>query len=89
MYKTDELGRVNSVSTDLKKLTNDRNTHQQRKAGATGGIKDGLEDDHGGHLIASMFNDLSEQINYVPMNKKVNGSGGDWYKLEQIWKTEY
>ncbi|NOH78363.1 hypothetical protein F0231_01260 [Vibrio sp. RE86] len=56
--------------------------------GVSGAIKDGLEDDHGGHLIASMFNGLGEQINYVPMNKKVNGSGGEWGSLERLWKNE-
>lgn len=89
LYKTDELGRVDSVSTDLTELVRrDRNTYQQGQAGKTGGIKDGLEDDHGGHLIASMFDGLGEQINYVPMNKKVNGSGGEWGSLERIWRNE-
>ncbi len=89
LYKTDELGRVDSVSTDLTELVRgDRNNYQQGQAGKTGGIKDGLEDDHGGHLIASMFDGLGEQINYVPMNKKVNGSGGEWGSLERIWKNE-
>ncbi|MEH0370005.1 hemagglutinin repeat-containing protein [Vibrio mimicus] len=89
LYKTDELGRVDSVSTDLTELVRgDRNKYQQGQAGKIDGIKDGLEDDHGGHLIASMFNGLGEQINYVPMNKKVNGSGGEWGNLERIWKNE-
>ncbi len=89
LYKTDELGRVDTVSTDLTELVRrDRNNYQQGQAGKTGGIKDGLEDDHGGHLIASMFDGLGEQINYVPMNKKVNGSGGEWGSLERIWRSE-
>jgi predicted ribonuclease toxin of YeeF-YezG toxin-antitoxin module len=64
-----------------------RNTNQQTKAGKTAGIKDGLANDDGGHLIASMFDGLGEQINYLPMDKKVNRSGGEWYNLEQKWKN--
>ncbi|HFQ4917049.1 TPA: DNA/RNA non-specific endonuclease, partial [Vibrio vulnificus] len=52
-YKTDELGRVKSVSGKLELNKVDRNTYQQSKAGKTDGIKDGLVDDEGGHLIAS------------------------------------
>ncbi|MDQ9036416.1 DNA/RNA non-specific endonuclease [Acinetobacter seifertii] len=46
-----------------------------------------MRNDHGGHLIASMFNGPGEGINLVPMNAKFNGSGGACYELETKWKT--
>lgn len=88
IYKTDDKGRVGEVTSTLKLESATRNSGQQLKAGKTDGIKDGLKDDHGGHIIAAMFNGIGEQINYVPMNKKVNGSGGEWFKLETKLKTE-
>ncbi|POC59848.1 hypothetical protein CRN32_04245, partial [Vibrio vulnificus] len=71
-YKTDELGRVKSVSGKLELNKVDRNTYQQSKAGKTDGIKDGLVDDEGGHLIASIFKGPGEQINYAAMNGNLN-----------------
>lgn len=34
----------------------------------------------------SPSNGLGEGINLVPIDAKLNGSGGEWYKLEQQWK---
>ncbi|MFL1733135.1 DNA/RNA non-specific endonuclease [Moraxella oculi] len=42
--------------------------------------------DHGGHLIASMFNGLGEGINIVPMDAKFNGVKGRWYEMEMRWR---
>ena len=81
-YKTDANGRVSSVQADLKLEANDRNGYQQKVSGRT----DRKPDDHGGHLIASMFKGPGEGINIVPMDKAFNGSGGEWYKLETDWK---
>ena len=81
-YKTDANGRVSSVQADLKLEANDRNRYQQKVSGRT----DRKPDDHGGHLIASMFKGPGEGINIVPMDKAFNGSGGEWYKLETDWK---
>lgn len=33
-----------------------------------------------------MFKGAGEAINLVPMDRTLNGSGGEWYKLEQVWK---
>ena len=82
-YKTDELGRVVTVSGTLDLTKQDRNTYQQTKAGKTAGIKDGVEDDEGGHLIASIFNGPGEQINYAAMNGNLNK--GAWKKMESDW----
>ncbi|MCX2769717.1 DNA/RNA non-specific endonuclease [Pseudoalteromonas sp. B530] len=82
-YKTDEFGRVKSVSGKLDLDTVDRNKYQQSKAGATGGIKDGLVDDEGGHLIATIFKGPGEQINYAAMNGNLNK--GAWKRMENKW----
>ncbi|WP_269915490.1 two-partner secretion domain-containing protein [Acinetobacter sp. HY1485] len=83
-YKTDEVGRVNSVEANLKLEKNDRNNYQQKISGKNNGR---LDDDHGGHLLASMFNGPGEGVNIVPMNKTFNGSSGRWYQLETYWKN--
>ncbi|SIO95900.1 hemagglutinin repeat-containing protein [Vibrio spartinae] len=82
-YKTDSDGRVNSVEADLKLDPWDRNTYQQKVSGR----ECRSPDDCGGHLIASMFGGPGEGINLVPMNGKLNGSGGEWYKLETQWRN--
>ena len=81
-YKTDANGRVSSVQADLKLEANDRNRYQQKVSGRT----DRKPDDHGGHLIASMFKGPGEGINIVPMDKTFNGASGAWYQLENDWK---
>ena len=81
-YTTDAQKRVKEVSADLRIDPWNRNAYQQRIAG-------GLcrqESDCGGHLIASIFGGPGEAINLVPMDAKLNGAGGEWYKLEQQWK---
>ncbi|MDN0128014.1 DNA/RNA non-specific endonuclease [Yersinia massiliensis] len=50
-FKTDSLGRTESVESSLSWSKNDRNTYQQCKTG-----KCGVDGDEGGHLIASIFN---------------------------------
>ncbi|SFD77527.1 DNA/RNA non-specific endonuclease, partial [Pseudoalteromonas denitrificans] len=82
-YKTDELGRVKSVGGELDLSKVDRNTYQQGKAGKTDGIKDGLSDDEGGHLIASIFKGPGEQINYAAMDGNLNK--GAWKRMENKW----
>jgi len=82
-YKTDELGRVKGVSGKLDLSKVDRNTYQQGKAGKLDGIKDGLTDDEGGHLIASIFKGPGEQINYAAMDGNLNK--GAWKRMENNW----
>ena len=81
-YKTDANGRVSSVQADLELGKSDRNSYQQKVSGRD----DRAKDDHGGHLIASMFKGPGEGINIVPMDKTFNGSSGAWYQLESDWK---
>ena len=81
-YFTDEAGRVNKVSGELKLETKDRNVYQQ---GKSVDIKDGIKgDDQGGHIIARVFNGPGEQINYVPQTAKLNN--GEWKSMEKKWK---
>lgn len=84
-YKTDANGRVNLVSGKLELKTRDRNTYQQSKSSKTGGIKDGLPRDDGGHLVASTFFGAGEQINYLPMDSNLNRSA--WLKMENGWRS--
>ena len=81
-YFTDEAGRVNKVSGELKLETKDRNIYQQGKAVE---IKDGITgEDQGGHIIARIFNGPGEQINYIPQNAKLNN--GEWKSMENTLK---
>ena len=72
LYETDSKGRVTKVSCKLDLNMRDRNTYQQGKSAKEAGIKDGLADYDGGHLVASIFNGAGEQINYAPMNSNLN-----------------
>ncbi len=83
LYETDDAGRVSRVSGKLDLNTRDRNTYQQVKSAKEAGIKDGLSDDDGGHLIASIFDGPGEQINYAPMNSNLNR--GAWKRMENKW----
>lgn len=74
---------MHSVSGKLELSKADRNKYQQSKAGETDGIKDGLLDDEGGHLIASIFKGPGEQINYAAMNGNLNK--GAWKRMENEW----
>ena len=81
-YFTDEYGRVNKVSGELKLETKDRNLYQQGKSVE---IKDGIAgEDQGGHIIARIFNGPGEQINYVPQSAKLNN--GQWRAMERTWQ---
>lgn len=81
-YFTDEAGRVNKVSGELKLETKDRNVYQQGKSvDVNNGIKG---DDQGGHIIARVFNGHGEQINYVPQTAKLNNV--EWKSMENSWK---
>ena len=80
-YFTDEAGRVNKVSGELKLETKDRNIYQQGKSVE---IKDGVRGkDQGGHIIARIFNGPGEQINYVPQTATLNN--GEWKSMEKKW----
>ena len=81
LYETDANRRTISVEGELRLRQNDRLEYQQACAG--GNCR--LPDDHGGHLIASQFEGPGEAINIVAMNKTLNGSSGEWYKMEQEW----
>uniref|UniRef100_UPI0037362D2C DNA/RNA non-specific endonuclease n=1 Tax=Vibrio atypicus TaxID=558271 RepID=UPI0037362D2C len=83
LYETDDLSRVHKVSGELKLGVRDRNTYQQTKSAKVDGIKDGLTEDDGGHLIASIFDGAGEQINYAPMNANLNR--GAWKAMENKW----
>ncbi|MCM3702388.1 DNA/RNA non-specific endonuclease [Paenibacillus macerans] len=81
-YKTDNLGRIESVEADSLELkTASRNAGMQRAAGR----EDRLKTDDGGHLIGSQFNGSGDIDNLVAQNSQINRSGGEWYKMETEW----
>lgn len=47
------------------------------------GGNDCLDDDDGGHLIATIFKGSGNMDNLVPMNSNLNR--GEWKKLENEW----
>ncbi len=46
-------------------------------------LADGLDKDEGGQLIASIFNDPGEQVNYAAMDGNLNK--GAWKRMENKW----
>jgi hypothetical protein len=81
IFDSDNLGRVKKVSGELKLQTRGRNTYQQ---GRSVEIKDGIDGDQGGHLIADIFYGPGEQINYLPMKSTLNQSA--WRQMENTLK---
>ncbi|KEO81578.1 DNA/RNA non-specific endonuclease [Tumebacillus flagellatus] len=82
LYTTDDQGRIVKVEGELDFGTAKRNKYAQ----GNDFKGDRLQNDDGGHLIASMFNGSGNLDNLVPMNKDINRVNGKWYNLEQMWK---
>ncbi|MGH0943486.1 DNA/RNA non-specific endonuclease [Bacillus mycoides] len=78
-YTTDSQGRVASCEGSLQLGDGKRNNYAQRVIGGN----DRLEDDDGGHLIATIFKGSGNMDNLVPMNSNLNR--GEWKKLENEW----
>lgn len=82
-YTIDAQGRIAKAEGALSLNTRNRNGYQQSvKCKAS---KDGLPDDHGGHLFASIFDGAGEQINLLPMKSSLNL--GAWKSMENEWKS--
>lgn len=81
MYKTDDLGRIKNAEGSLSLGNAKRNSYAQTTIGGS----DRLSDDHGGHLIASIFEGSGDIDNLVPMNGNFNQSA--WKKMENAWAT--
>ncbi len=79
IYKTDSLGRIDSVEGTLKLGKGKRNDYAQKVAGR----EDRLADDHGGHLIARIMEGSGEIDNLVPMNSNLNQHA--WRTMENTW----
>ncbi|MFC4076165.1 DNA/RNA non-specific endonuclease [Salinithrix halophila] len=78
-YKTDGSGRINSTKGELTLETSKRKPYSQRIVGR----EDRASNDHGGHLIASIFGGSGDIDNLVPMNQNLNQ--GRWKALENKW----
>ncbi|MDR2889380.1 MAG: DNA/RNA non-specific endonuclease [Lachnospiraceae bacterium] len=88
IYTTDDKGRIESVRGSLELKKGDRNEYAQRTVGGEDRHdgKDGGGKDDGGHLIGTQFNGSGEIDNLVPQDSKINRSGGQWFKMETVWK---
>ncbi|MDO6459233.1 DNA/RNA non-specific endonuclease [Granulosicoccaceae sp. 1_MG-2023] len=78
---TDSDGRTTNVTSTITEDDLDtgvRNCYQQGKVGSCG-----LDDDEGGHLIATKLGGPSERINLVPQNMNLNRS--IWKRMENRW----
>ncbi len=84
LYETDLEGRIKKVSGELKLDARGRNAYQQGKSVTSKGGTKGA--DQGGHLIGDRFFGPGEQINYLPMDAKLNQ--GAWKAMENKWATE-
>jgi hypothetical protein len=83
-YYTDAEGKVTKVTVDKLELQA-RESNQYQQSVKCKKVKDGLPGDDGGHLKGSQFDGAGEQINFVPMNRTINQSGGTWYQMESEW----
>ncbi len=92
-YRTDGQGRIKRAEGQLERKSRDRSGYQQGKAGRRPkpdnenlqpGVKDGKENDQGGHLIASSLNGPGEQINLVPQDAQLNNKV--WGDMEEKWR---
>lgn len=76
IYKTDKLGRVISMETTNVTVVDGARKQNPGEVGnetsKTKTLKDGKENDQGGHLFGDQFGGCSEQINLVPMSVEVN-----------------
>lgn len=72
-FETDDKGRVVSAKVDkVKVVDSDKRLRDRNRTPETKNIKDGKENDDGGHLIGDIFGGSSDQINLVPMDKNTN-----------------
>jgi hypothetical protein len=77
-YKTDNQGRVETVSGKLTSQKGIRDNYEQQRVGHLG-----QEGDHGGHLIATCFDGSPEGVNLVPQDSNLNQ--GEWKRMEGKW----
>ncbi len=87
IYKTDDLGRVISCSSERSKAFKSINRNTQRNTDIQKYIVEKLDGrvglDDGGHLFANSTGGPNELINQVPMSRELNRNGL-WRELEQI-----
>jgi ribosomal protein S20 len=84
IYETDALGRTVRAVTVLDQLAadTDRSGSQQRAAGGP----DRLTTDDGGHIFATLFGGLGEDINIQAMDLSINR--GAYQELESLWAQQ-
>lgn len=78
--QTDKLSRPTYYKCYPKLTKNPiRNTKEQVMSKH---LRDGFDEDEGGHILASSLGGIAEQLNYLPMTTKINQSGGSFFKFE-------
>lgn len=78
VYKTDDFGRPEVISGQIKLKEGTRNFKVQSEIG-----KLGDKEDEGGHLIGTRFDGPADAINLVPQNANLNR--GEWKAMENEW----
>ena len=82
-FKTDKDGRVESVHVDrLKLVPQEERLFDGNRTKLGRAVKDGLETDDGGHIVADEFGGTSHVINIVPMDGEIN-KHGEWRRMEK------
>lgn len=81
-YATDRLGRITRAEGTLRLEKGKRNTNHQARAGG----EDRLEEDEGGHLIATRFDGSGKIDNIVAMDHDVNRK--EFAAIEKEWAKE-
>ncbi len=79
---SDEYGRNKVTEIDtIQKIDGIRDVYQQQRCRQ---LKDGINSDDAGHLLAREFGGPAEQINLQPMDSYTNRMG-EWRNMEKSW----
>lgn len=81
LIQTDQLSRPSYYKCRPSLISNPiRNNKEQVMSKH---LRDAYDEDEGGHIIAASLGGIAEQLNYLPMSKKINRSGGQFFQFEE------
>lgn len=87
-YEIDELGRVAKAKFKINKNSLQNASHRDNGVNSQmRQLKNSMEGDHAGHLLADEFGGSSNMVNLVPMQGN-NVNQSLYAKLENTWKEE-
>ncbi len=81
IFTTNNESQVSRIQGRLQLQTASRNKPLQKKVGESSGV----ENDEGGHYIATRFNGPTELYNLFPQNMNLNR--GQWKAMENKWRN--